>query len=210
MIDKPGLKEIERQVWLRTFEHGLWDFAIGLLLLSFGLGILTEFYWLSAIVVPVGLPAMRDIARRTIVPRIGHATFRGRRKRSLIHVQLVLAGLAVMGLAMFLFTAFATRDAAPDWAIWVRSHFVVVIGLIWGGALAVAGWAIDFPRLYAYGAVLSGALLSVDLWPGRGYHLGHALVAVGGLIALVGVGLFVRFLQRYPRHPEPVDGEPDG
>ena len=210
MTDKPGLKEIERQVWLRTFEHGLWDFAIGLLLLSFGLGILAEFYWLSAIVVPVGLPAMRDIARRTIVPRIGHATFRGRRKRSLIHVQLVLAGLAVMGLAMFLFTAFATRDAAPDWAIWVRSHFVVVIGLIWGGALAVAGWAIDFPRLYAYGAVLSGALLSVDLWPGRGYHLGHALVAVGGLIALVGVGLFVRFLQRYPRHPEPVDGEPDG
>ena len=210
MTDKPGLKEIERQVWLRTFEHGLWDFAIGLLLLSFGLGILTEFYWLSAIVVPVGLPAMRDIARRTIVPRIGHATFRGRRKRSMVHVQLVLAGLAVMGLAMFLFTAFATRDAAPDWAIWVRSHFVVVIGLIWGGALAVAGWAIDFPRLYAYGAVLFGSLLSVDLWPGRGYHLGHALIAVGGLIALVGVGLFVRFLQRYPRHPEPVDGEPDG
>ena len=209
MKDRAGLREIERRVWLRTFEHGLWDLAIGLLLLSFGAGILTEVYWMSAIVVPVGLPVMRGLARRAIVPRIGHATFRGRRKRSLVHVQLILAALALAGVGMFAFTGFATRDAAPEWAIWVRSHFIVVIGLIWGGALAVAGWAVDYPRLYAYGALLFGALLAVDLVP-IGYHLGHALIGVGGLIALVGAGLFVRFLRRYPPHPEPVDGADDG
>ncbi len=203
------LRDLERRVWLRTFEHGLWDLAVGLLLLSFGVGILTGLYWISAVVVPVGLPVMRGLARRAIVPRIGHATFRGRRKRSLVHVQLILAVLAVMGLAMFAFTGFATRDAAPAWATWVRSHFVVVIGLIWGGALAAAGWAVDSPRLYAYGALLFGALLAVDLVP-TGYHLGHALIGVGGLIALVGTGLLVRFVRRYPRHPEPVDGKDDG
>ena len=208
MNDKAGLREIERRVWLRTFEHGLWDLAVGLLLLSFGAGILTEFYWISAIVVPVGLPVMRGLARRVVVPRIGHAMFRGRRKRSLVHVQLILAALALAGVGMFTFTAFATRDAAPEWAIWVRSHFIVVIGLIWGGALAIAGWAVDYPRLYAYGGLLFGALLAVDLIP-SGYHLGHALVAVGGLIALVGAGLLVRFLRRYPRHPEPAAGVDD-
>ena len=209
MAASQGLKELERRVWLRTFEHGLWDLAIGLLLLSFGAGILMEFYWLSAIVVPVGLPTMRDVARRAIVPRIGHATFRGRRKRSLVHVQLVLAGLAVMGLAMFLFTAFATRDAAPQWMSWVRAHFVIVIGLIWGGALAVAGWAVDLPRLYAYGILLFAALVAVDLST-TGYHLGHALIGVGGLIAIVGIILLARFVRRYPRHPEPIDGEVNG
>lgn len=157
MMPRSALREIERKVWLKTFEHGLWDLAVGLLLLSFGVGILTEFYWISAIVVPVGLLVMRDLARRAIVPRIGHATFRGRRKRSLVHVQLILAVLVVMGLAMFAFTGFATRDAAPI-----------------------------------------------------GYHLGHALIGVGGLIALVGIGLFVRFVRRYPPHPEPVDGKDDG
>jgi len=208
MVASPSLKELERRVWLRTFEHGLWDVAIGLLLLSFGVGILTEFYWLSAIVVPVGLPAMRDLARRAIVPRIGQATFRSRRKRNIVRVQLILGALALAGLGMFAFTGLATRDAAPEWMASIRAHFVIVIGLIWGGALAVAGWAVDLPRLYAYGAALLGALVGVDL-ASTGYHLGHALAAVGGLIALVGVGLFVRFLRRYPRHVDPVEEDTD-
>ena len=202
MKARPGLKEIERRVWLRTFEHGLWDVAIGLLLLSFGVGILTEFYWLSAIVVPVCVPAMRDLARRLIVPRIGQATFRGRRKRSLARVRVILTVLALVGLGMFAFTGLATRDAAPTWMTWVRSHFVVVIGLIWGGALVVAGWAVGYPRLYAYGALLFGGLLAVDLVPAD-VHLGHALAVIGGLIALIGMGLLVRFVLRYPRNPNP-------
>jgi len=208
MKGSTGLREIEKRVWLRTFEHGLWDIAIGLLLLSFGLGILTELYWLSAIVVPVGLPTMRDVARRAIVPRIGHATFRGRRKRSLTRVHVILAALALLGAGMFAFTAIATRDPVPQWMSLVRSHFVIVIGLIWGGALAVAGWAVDLPRLYAYGILLFAALVAVDLST-TGYHLGHALIGVGGLIALVGIVLFVRFVRRYPRHPAPIGGEAD-
>ncbi len=208
MQGSSGLRQIERRVWLRTFEHGLWDLLIGLFLASFGASILTGFYALSPIWVAVLFPLMQQIGRRIVAPRIGRATFRGRRKRSLIRVNLILAALALAGGGMFAFTAFATREAAPEWAIWVRSHFIVVIGLIWGGALAIAGWAVNYPRLYAYGGLLFGALLAVDLIP-TGYHLGHALVAVGGLIALVGAGLFVRFLRRYPRHPEPVDGVDD-
>jgi len=208
MIASPSLKELERRVWLRTFEHGLWDAAIGLLLLSFGAGILTGFYWLSAIVVPVGLPAMRELARRAIVPRIGQVLFRGRRKRSIARVQMILGALVLLGAGMFAFTGIATRDTAPEWMTWVRSHFVIVIGLIWGGALAVAGWAVDLPRFYAYGALLLGALIGVDLFT-TGYHLGHALVAVGGLIALVGIGLFVRFLRRYPAQRVPFETDAD-
>ncbi len=204
-----ALKEIEKRVWLRSFEHGLWDIAIGLLLLSFGLSIMAGFYWLSPIWVAALVPSMRNLARRLIVPRIGHATFKKRRQRSITRVLMILSVLALAGGGMFAFTSLSTRQAAPEWMAWVRSHFIVVIGLIWGGALAVAGWAVDLPRLYAYGGLLFGALLATDL-SSTGYHLGHALTGVGGLIALVGIILFARFVRRYPRYPEPIDGETDG
>jgi hypothetical protein len=110
-------REIEHRVWLRTFEHGLWDIDIGLLLLSFAMGILTELHWIFAIIVPVGLPSMRDLAGRAI---------------------------------------------------------------------------------------------AVGLRPDGDHGLGRALVAVGGLITIVGVGLLVRFIRRYPRHPEPTEGGGDG
>ena len=208
MIDRPGLRQIERKAWLRTFEHGLWDIAIGLVLLSFGASILSGLYWLSPIWVAALIPSMRDLARRLIIPRIGHVTFEKRRQRSTARISLVLFVLALAGGGMFLFTAWSTQGAAPEWVGWIRSHFLIVIGLIWGGALVAGGWAADFPRLHAYGALVFLTLLGSDL--SAGYNLGHALTAVGGLITLIGVGLFVRFVKRYPRQPIEEIGEAGG
>jgi len=198
-----GLREIERRSWLRTFEHGLWDIAVGCLLLAFGVSILTEFYWISAIWVPLAVPGLRDLARRLIVPRLGHVTFRRRRQRSIVRIQIILTVLAVAGLGMFLLTGWSTRAGAPAAVAWLRSHMLVVIGLIWGGALVAAGWAADYPRLYAYGAILFGTLLGSDL--GLGYNMGEALVGVGALVAGIGILLLLRFVLRYPRSLGPED-----
>jgi hypothetical protein len=208
MKTRSTLREIERKVWLKTFEHGLWDVVIGLFLLLFGASILTGFYALSPIWIAILFPSMQQIGRRIVAPRIGHVTFKKHRQRSTTRIPLLLFVLALAGGGMFLFTAWSTRAAAPEWVGWVRSHFVIVIGLIWGGALVTGGWAVDFPRLHVYGALVFLTLLGSDL--SAGYNLGHALVAVGGLITLIGVGLFVLFVTRYPRQPLEEIGEPDG
>jgi len=201
-----GLREIEKRAWLRTFEHGMWDIGIGALLLGFGLSILLEFYAFAAIWVAF-FPAMRALGRRVVVPRIGAAVFRERRRRSKTRIQILLAALALAGVGMFAFTSWSTNANAPAWVGAFREHFVIVIGVIWGGALAVAAWAADFPRLYVYAIVVFGSILASD-FP-IGYHLGHALVAAGSLIALVGIALLIRFVRRYPRTPDRPLGDAD-
>ena len=200
------LRRIERRAWLRTFEHGFWDLAIGLLLLSFGLSILTGLPWLAGAIIPVLLPAFQAVGRRFLAPRIGHATFRKRRQKSVRRVSLVLSALVIAGVGMFAVMAWSTSGSTPSWVGWIRLHSVLVIGLIWGGALAIGAWAVDLPRLYGYGVALFAALVMSD-WV-RGYHLGYALVSVGGFIAILAAALLARFVLRYPRRPiDPMEGD---
>lgn len=199
MSSRLQLQDIERRAWLRTFDHGLWDVGIGLLLASFGAAVLTGYYWLSPIWIAALVPSLKSFARRLIVPRLGHVTFKERRQRSKFRIQVVMGGLVVAGLGMFLLLYWATQSAPPPWVGWIRSHFLIVLAAVWGSSLAVAGWAAAFPRLYLHAALLFGALVLSDL--SGAFHLGTALIAAGGAIALVGAALFLRFLRRYPRYP---------
>lgn len=197
MSSRWALREIEKKAWFRTFEHGMWDIGIGSMFMMFGLSILANFAALSAIWIAALLPGFREIGRKLVVPRIGHVHFRERRKRAISRVTGMLTATAVMGLVTFLFIGWISRGTAPTWAQWIGEHFVIFIGLIWGGALAVTGWLVNFPRLYAYGALLFGSLVITDFVPG--YHLGTSLTIVGALILLTGIVLLIRFLRRYPK-----------
>ena len=197
MSSRWALREIEKKAWFRTFEHGMWDIGIGSMFMMFGLSILTSFPALSAIWVVGLFPGFREIGRKLVVPRIGHVHFRERRKRATGRLTGMLTLTAVMGMVTFLFIAWVSKGAAPAWAQWISEHFVIFIGLIWGGALAATGWLVDFPRLYTYGALMSASLLITDFV--KGYHLGFSLTVVGGLMLLTGIILLIRFLRRYPK-----------
>jgi len=197
MSSRWALREIEKKAWFRTFEHGMWDIGIGSLFMMFGLSILANFAALSAIWIAALLPAFREIGRRLVVPRIGHVQFRKRRKRATGRLTGILTVTAVMGMVTLLFIAWVSKGEAPAWAQWIGDHSVIFIGLIWGGALAITGWLVDFPRLYVYGALMFGSLLITDFV--KGYHLGFSLTIVGSLILLIGIILLIRFLRRYPK-----------
>jgi hypothetical protein len=202
MSSRLALREIEKRAWLRTFEHGMWDIGIGSLFLMFGVSILTAFPALSAIWVAALFPALRELGRKVVVPRVGKAQFRGRRRRANANTTWILAAVAALGLGALLMMLWRTSSgSAPAWIEWATEHFVVLIGLIWGGALVVTAWIVDFPRLYVYGALLFASLLVTDLV--RGYHLGTSLSVVGGLILFTGIVLLIRFLRRYPRQDAP-------
>ncbi|MFC2096037.1 hypothetical protein ACFLSW_06360 [Candidatus Bipolaricaulota bacterium] len=207
MTSRWALREIEKKAWFRTFEHGMWDIALGSMFLAFGLSILVNFAALTAIWLTALLPGCLQAGRKIVVPRIGHVQFRARRKQANKRLTGMLTATAMMGMVTFLFIMWVSRGTAPAWAQWISEHFVIFIGLIWGGALAVTGWLVNFPRLYAYGGLMIGSLVITDFV--KGYHLGISLAIVGGLILLTGITLLVRFIRRYPKQDTTLLESPD-
>ena len=197
MTHRLTLRELEKKTWLRTFEHGLWDIGIGSMLLMFGITVLIDFAAFSAIWIAALMPAFRELGRKIVVPRIGHVEFRERRKLAKGRLRGILAVVMLLGIVFFLFFTWMARGTAPAWTQWIGQHFIIFIGLVWGGALAVTGKLVDFPRLYIYGGLVFGSLLVTDFL--EGYHLGISLSIVGGVILLAGIVLFMRFLRRYPK-----------
>ena len=205
MNSPQGLQRIEHRSWQRVFEDGIWDIAIGLTLLTFGVSILTDFAPSAAILVAVLIPSLRQFKRRLTEPRIGRVHFAPHRKRQIGRIPILLAGLVIAGLAFFAFLTWSLQSEPPAWLQAVRMHFVLVIGLIWSGALSLAGLFLGYRRLHLYALVLMGALIAVDL--AEGFHLGWALIGVGGAITLVGLVLLLRFVRRYPRIEDEEPGD---
>lgn len=197
MRSPDGLAGIENRAWLRVFEDGLWDIGIGLILVGFGLPVLFDFPYVAAIGPVLAIVLLQDVKRRLIEPRIGRVRFAPRRQQQAKRIRVLLAVLVVLGGVVLAFMTWVLREAAPGWAVWIGGHFVAVLGLIWGAAMALAGWAVEFRRLYVYGLLVVGSLLASDI--SAGYSLGLALSAVGAVILAVGTFLLVRFLHRYPR-----------
>jgi len=191
------LEQMERGAWLRIFEDGIWDIALGLLLVAFGLSVITGMTAAVMGSVVIGLASVAGVKKAITEPRIGRVRFRGRRGRRLGNVTWLLAALSIAGVLVFLFITWTAQGAAPVWALAIRDHFLIVIALIWGGAVAFGGWLLNLPRFYMHGLIISSALTGSDL--ADGYSLGVALLACGGLIVLFGLVLLIRFVRRYPR-----------
>lgn len=205
MENKHSLQGIEHRSWQRVFEDGIWDIAIGLTLLTFGVSILIDFAPSAAILVAVMIPALRQVKRRLTEPRIGRVRFAPHRKRQLGRIPLLLAGLLVAGLGVFAVLSWGLQNELPSWVQAIRNHFVLVIGAIWSGALSLGGLFLGCRRLHAYAAILFGSLIAVDLTPG--FQLGWALIGVGSAIIIAGLVLALRFVRKYPRIEDQESGD---
>jgi MFS family permease len=203
MKDKE-LETLEREVFRKFHEDGLFDIYLGALLGIMGAaGWLTEVFdspaWgmtLYASLVLLVMGAFALARRRIVKPRLGTFKPSAPRKRKITMVRLVLLGSVIVGL--LLFWAFAEANSGVDTlrafmpAIWFANAMVVF------GAI---GYYLDVPRFYLYG-VLFGLPLAVDTALTRYADVSlppAALFGVAGLITIaVGAYKFAGFLRDYP------------
>ena len=187
-------KKIESR-YITYQQDGLLDIFIGLGIAFAGLFLWAGLVWLVGIFVPVFTPTFQAARRRFVQTRIGYQDQNPRgqvqTQKLVFSITLLLGILFLAGIMMFL--AYDMMSGAVN--AWLRQHFLLVLGAIFGSVWVFAGTTLKNVRFYAYGAFTFAVLCAaqfgaVPFW--------LALTILGGIIVIVGLLMLFRFLRRYP------------
>jgi len=204
-----SLKSAERKAFQTTFADGLWDVLLGCFVLEFALAPLLSTplgdFWSSAIFLPfwsLVYLAIWLVRKHVVAPRLGQVRFGPARRQKLRRFTLLM--LSVNSLALIVgIWAFLTLTPSPAVQAGGRSPlFPIVLSVFMLVGFSLAGYLLDYPRLYLYGLLLFAAPY-VGEWLSGQYgasHHGFPVVfgLASGAMIITGLVTFIRFLKDNP------------
>lgn len=204
MAEPVRLSEVrKRTLRLTLFEDGSWDLMLGITFLMLAIYPVTRARlgpaWNLAVFVGLLLivvAAQWLVRQRVSSPRLGYAK---PRRSPALKVSLVIGvSLVVLTFGLVILTLVSPGlQAAPTG---LRSYWVEVVTLLaLVGLFSGMGYLFGVPRLFLYGWLLGGGnLASVLLNEDAPERFGLPLALAAGILLVIGAGLMIRFIRRYP------------
>jgi hypothetical protein len=198
------LKEIEKRVFASYFHDGMWDLYGGLILLGFGLTMLTGWdYLMFPVVVVAMIPLL--IRKRIVIPRLGIVKFsperQTRTKKSIVAAMIILSFTALLGMVFFVLF---TSNTMPQWLeTWMHDYFLTFFGGMIAVLITAAAFIVSVKRFYAYAVLVFIAFFLASILRPEDMEV-IPITVVGGLILLSGIVILVRFLRYNPLPKEEI------
>jgi hypothetical protein len=208
MSTQLNLKEIERKAFRSTYQDGLWDMYMGLIVvcMSFFLYHPASGYSPMNILVQLlvfGLSYVLFWAGKKFItlPRMGQVRFGAVRKRKGRTLAIVLGAFVLIQVGLVGLTTLGWLNPALSEKLnsFLNEHggslpLVAAIGsLMVGTSMIVIAYFTDFGRGY-YIAILMALAVFLMVYLNQPVYA----IVIGILIAIPGLVLFVRFLKTYP------------
>jgi hypothetical protein len=208
MLNTIDLKQVERKAYRSTFEGGLMDMLLVAIIASTGIYMYrpdsgySPINIIGMLLIFVVLQLLYQGGKKYITqPRMGQVRFGSARKHRrktmaiilgvIILFQLVLVGLTSIGWLIPTLgdKLFASIDGYSS-----ERLMVAALGSLFvGPPMLVMAYMIDFPRGYYIAVLMALAVFLMILTNQMFYSL-----AIGAIIILPGLVLFIRFLRKYP------------
>ncbi len=201
-----NLKDAERKAFRMKFQDGLWDVFLGIVVLQFAIvPIFTDLGWgdflSSMAMLPIYLVSwlvIRKLKSALITPRLGLVAYQQERLRKVNKITLMMVVTLVLGLIFGLLLYIGGEFG--EW------FYPVLLGLVVLTTFSAAAYFLDLPRLILYGGLagLSPVIGQMLYKTINAAHHGFPITfgISGSLMIIVGLVLFVQFLNKYPL-PDP-------
>ncbi len=214
MFASISAKELEKRAFRSTFQDGIWDIYLGMLLLLMGLSValsrltslpertLGALLFVITIFIMIGFFVGK---KYVTTPRMGVVKFSAERKKKVMKVRVVLSISALLGLAVYLGFGRLTAmtGSLPGW--------VTPLVLFGGMSIAVfslGAWYLDYTRAYLYGWCYALAF-PIGIWLQDSTEFGFLISYVFFALVMIvpGIIILIRFVRD---HPVPVEGMAGG
>jgi hypothetical protein len=208
MTNQLDLKELERKAFRSTYQDGLWDLYFGLIVICMSVFVYRPSSGYSPLNIILALCAMGVAyalfwaAKKFItLPRMGQVRFGAKREMRKKTLVIVLSVVVLIQVGFLAFQLLAWKN--PELGAKLNSFLsdrnlmdmiVASVGALFvGPSMIVVAYFKDFTRGYYIAVMIALAVflmiyLNQPIYP----------IIIGVLIALPGLVLFVRFLQKYP------------
>ena len=192
VVDLDAMKRKTRHLY---FQDGLMDILLGvqLLLVYFWIEYRLVIYAAWIAIGPVLIEAVR---KRTTYPRIGYARMANQGATAVRIILICLIGIALLSAITALVFVLFGLPVQNNWGNVIKIAAVLFIPVIF----ALLAYEHKVYRWLVYGLALGFGGLHFMLKEPREIHI--YIVILGGIIALIGLMIFVDFLKKNPRQPE--------
>jgi len=201
--DEIDLTKIERKAFRFTFQHGLYDIFVGLILVGVSLGpslygILPtplNFFIPESLGVIIYLLGMRYIVN----PRMGIVRFSEKRKKDSKKLMVIMIGSAAVTLMAFIWSITSDFQSVLFGSL---AGWLIIGLLLTTLPIATIAYFLDIDRIYVYAVLVGIGIPSIEFLKNyMDYSLASISVngSIGIIIVLNGLILLNRFLQKYPK-----------
>lgn len=191
------LKRLERKALWLFFQDGLWDMCLGLFIISWGVGMLTDLAYLSGVWFTALWLLVLGVKKWITYPRTGYVKLGTREFKLKAQVAILLGVVALVGAAIMLLFL---NDTRPQW---ISDYFPLFFsGMMALIVVVVAEW-LAVRRFFIHAAIIFAAG-AVHQWTDISWS--YTFIAAGGVIVCIGLGILVKFLKDNPKPPEGTDG----
>lgn len=196
-----NLKEIEKRAFRSTYQDGLWDIYYGLVVISMAFFMYhpkTGYSWINIAMMVGSLLiaySLFYLGKKFItIPRLGQAVFgevRKQKKRRMIFMIMILVAFQVL---LLLATAFGWKLGLFDGSL--NEHLLVslIASLIVYAGMSIITYMSDFLRGF-YISFLMALTVFLMVY----FNQIIFAIAIGVVIAIPGIVLLIRFVNRYPK-----------